>query len=533
MSSTYYQFTLIPGWLRVSVPTWPTFLLLILLWGLCCLRYTRSPWRKLPPGPPGLPILGNIRQLNDKRWLTSRECKGTYGDVVYLSVLGRSIIVLNSQKAAADLLGRRARNYSDRPRFIVASEILTGGMEVSFIQYGMLWRRMRRAAHEGLHRSAAKTFNNVQMMEAILLASGILESPEQWEKHMRRFTASMIMTVVYDTPAIHSIEDESVRRINDHVMRVALSALPGSHWVELLPWMKRIPSKFAKWKRIAEEWFRRDSEMFETLVESVRTKMEKGIDRPCLSATLIKNQDRSGLSQLEMAWLASTMYGAGAETTTSSMYWWMLAMVAFPETQRRAQAELDTVVGRGRIPSFSDLPSLPYLRAMVREVLRWRSVLPVGIPHCSIEDDWYEGMFIPKGTMCLVNVAVCNHDPAIYGDDATLFDPSRHLNADGTLAQGPPDTQDEGHVVYGFGKRICVGRHLANNTMFIAFAVILWAMELAPAKDELGRDIPVDVDDFLDSGMLHLPVPFSCKIRPRFPEAIAILDEECELCDLP
>src|ERR1700679_3066571 len=90
--------------------------------------------------------------------------------------------------------------------------------------------------------------------------------------------------------------------------------------------------------------------------------------------------------------------GAGAETTTGSMYWWMLAMVAFPETQKRAQAELDTVVGRSRIPSFSVLPSLPYLRGMVKEVLRWRSVLPVGIPHCAIEDDWYEGMFIPKGT---------------------------------------------------------------------------------------------------------------------------------------
>jgi cytochrome P450 len=201
--------------------------------------------------------------------------------------------------------------------------------------------------------------------------------------------------------------------------------------------------------------------------------------------------------------LLKLVSGAGAETTTGSMYWWMLAMVAFPETQKRAQAELDTVVGRNRIPSFSDLPSLPYLRAMVKEVLRWRSVLPVGIPHCSTEDDWYEGMFIPKGTMCLVNVEVCNHDPAIYGDDATLFDPARHLKSDGTLAPSPPDTQDEGHVVYGFGKRTCAGKHVANNTMFIAFAVILWAMEIKPDKDEDGKDIPVDVDGYLDSGMVQ------------------------------
>ena len=196
--------------------------------------------------------------------------------------------------------------------------------------------------------------------------------------------------------------------------------------------------------------------------------------------------------------------GAASETTTSSMYWWMLAMVAFPETQRRAQAELDAVVGRGRVPSFSDLPSLPYLRAMVKEVLRWRPVLPVGIPHCSIEDDWYEGMFIPKGSMCLVNVGLCNQDPDIYGEDAALFDPSRHLTPDGTaLAPCPQDTQDEGHVVYGFGKRRCVGRHVANDTMFIAFAVMLWAMQIVPAKDENGREIPVDVDDYIDNGMVQ------------------------------
>jgi hypothetical protein len=102
---------------------------------------------------------------------------------------------------------------------------------------------MRKAAHEGLHKSAAKTFNNIQLTETILLASGVLETPEWWEKHMRRFTASMIMNAVYDTPVIHSIEDESVQRINDHVLRVAVSTLPGSHWVELFPWMKHIPSR--------------------------------------------------------------------------------------------------------------------------------------------------------------------------------------------------------------------------------------------------------------------------------------------------
>src|SRR5260370_12824882 len=100
---------------------------------------------------------------------------------------------------------------------------------------------MRRAAQEGLHKSGAKTFNDIQLTETILLTSGILETPEWWEKHMRRFTASMIMNAVYDTPVIHSLEDESVQRINDHVLRVALSTFPCTHSFQLSPSIQHIP----------------------------------------------------------------------------------------------------------------------------------------------------------------------------------------------------------------------------------------------------------------------------------------------------
>ena len=96
---------------------------------------------------------------------------------------------------------------------------------------------------------------------------------------------------------------------------------------------------------------------------------------------------------------------AGAETTSRVMVWWMLAMVAYPDVQQRAQEELDSVVGRTRIPTFSDLPHLPYIRAMVKEALRWRPVAPFAIPHVSTEDDWYNGMFIPKGSMVIANAA--------------------------------------------------------------------------------------------------------------------------------
>jgi len=184
------------------------------------------------------------------------------------------------------------------------------------------------------------------------------------------------------------------------------------------------------------------------------------------------------------------------------MAWWMLAMVAYPDVQKRAQAELDAVVGRTRIPTFSDLHHLPYIRAMVKEMLRWRPVDPVGLPHLSTEDDWYNGMFIPKGTIMIANVWHLNRDPEIYGADAAHFNPARFLDANGEVAPCPPETKEEGHVTYGFGRRICPGKHVANNSLFIDIAMVLWACKIEPGKDENGNVIPIDVDGWVEDGLV-------------------------------
>ena len=186
------------------------------------------------------------------------------------------------------------------------------------------------------------------------------------------------------------------------------------------------------------------------------------------------------------------------------MAWWLLAMGAYPETQARAQAELDAVVGRARLPTFADFPHLPYVRAMVKEVLRWRPVGPMGVPHVSTEDDWYEGMFIPKGTICIPNVWHMNRDPEIFGKNTENFDPARYLDANGDIVHGMSDTKDHGHFSYGFGRRNCIGLHMANNSLFINIAIMLWAAKIERKKDASGRLLPLDLDGWVDVGLAML-----------------------------
>ena len=203
----------------------------------------------------------------------------------------------------------------------------------------------------------------------------------------------------------------------------------------------------------------------------------------------------------------------GADSNSIIMSWWLLAMLAYSKTQARAQAELDAVVGRARLPTFADYSHLPYIRAMAKEALRWRPVGPLAMYHRSTEDDWYEGMFIPKGTLCIPNVWHMNRDPEIFGKNPEHFDPERYLDAGGEIA---PVMREEGHFSYGFGRRSCVGRHMANNSLFINIAILLWATKIDRKKDAAGRFHPLDLDGWVDVGLAaladfyYMPILGSC-----------------------
>src|SRR6201996_4081996 len=111
-------------------------------------------------------------------------------------------------------------------------------------------------------------------------------------------------------------------------------------------------------------------------------------------------------------------------------------------------------------------------------------------------------MFIPKGTMCMASVWHCNHDRAVFGEDADEFRPERHLDEHGESLPGPVETNRLGHVAFGFGRRICVGKELANDALFINTVRMLWAARLERARDENGKEVSLDVETIVDAGVV-------------------------------
>ncbi|KAH8997633.1 cytochrome P450 [Lactarius deliciosus] len=511
------------------------FLLFAGIWLIT--RLARSSFRKLPPGPRGLPLIGDILHIADQEWLASPKRRDDYGEMMYISALGKGMLIINSQRVAVDLLEKRSTIYSDRPHYISMGDYLTKNLTFTLTPYGDLLRRFRRVAVEGFSKPAAQHFHPIQNREAIMLALALMKSPPNLEKHLHRHTSSIMLSVNYHLPPVESEDDPHVVGVETHVGRLLHEMNPGTRLVEMLPWLRYIPSRrvhhrirrryplmsyrFAKWKRDAQYWFIQDSLMFQRLLGKVVDDLANGIDRPSFGATIIKTQNKHGLSGLEQAWLVGDMLAAGGETTSISLQWWILAMLAYPNVQAHAHAELDEVVGRGRPPSFADIPFLPYIRAMVKETLRWSPIVPFGVPHASTVDDWYEGMFIPKGTITLQNMRVLNFDPEVFGSNVAGFDPSRYLDEKGqvkTLMGG----REEGHVSFGFGRRVCPGRHVAEGTLGIDFATLLWGMRFERPEGSQGE---LDVRTLVQSGPGARPVPFECKVVPRFTEAEALLNE--------
>ncbi|KAG7085604.1 hypothetical protein E1B28_003155 [Marasmius oreades] len=184
-------------------------------------------------------------------------------------------------------------------------------------------------------------------------------------------------------------------------------------------------------------------------------------------------------------------------------------MLANPDAQRRAQSEIDSVVALGELPQFSDQHALPFVSAIVKEVLRWKPVTPLGIPHASVAEDVYRGYTIPSGSLMVPNIWAMLHDEDTYPDPHS-FKPERFIGADGKLN---PDVKDPSTVLFGFGRRICPGRHMSLNSVWISIALMLATLNISKALDKEGNVIEPSYEYI--SSLACIPAPFKCAIKPR------------------
>ncbi|KAK0494628.1 cytochrome P450 [Armillaria luteobubalina] len=494
------------------------FASILLIFALVKSVSSRLSRRSLPPGPPGIPFLGNVKQLSNSLWVTFRSLQSTYGPLIYISVFGKNIIVINTHEVASDLLDKRARIYSDRPDAYVGSDVLCGGLVMVLARVGDKWRKMRRAAAEGLSKKTAQELQPVQIREALMLVDAIISKPDDWSDLFRESAALLVYTLTYGPSAGRSNAFAALPQINQFVQRLVTATYPGAHLVDFFPWMKHLPSFMTPWRREAEFYFGQDSKMFQSLYKNVESLIAEGDSQSSFAGTLVTEHSKNyDLSRLESSWLSGTMYAAGTETTSGTLTWFVLAMTIYTDVQKRAHEEIDAVVGRDRLPTFSDVDRLPFIQAIIRETLRWNPVSPISSPHRTMEvsasTDHYHGWYIPKDTIVLPNVWAMNRDKSVYGPDADEFNPSRHLDASGANLRTFPNTKGEGTRKLG----LCIGRFVAKDSLFINIALILWSFNINSTAEKPPKD------EFVNTGLIVRPAHFECTFEPRFPDVPSLI----------
>jgi cytochrome P450 len=204
-------------------------------------------------------------------------------------------------------------------------------------------------------------------------------------------------------------------------------------------------------------------------------------------------------------WSASSMYLGGADTTVSALMTFFLAMTLFPDVQVKAQEELDRVVG-DRLPLSSDRERLPYIWAVVQETHRWHPVAPMALPHAATKEDVVMGYRIPKGALLLPNNWWFTHDPEVY-PEPMAFRPERFIETATHKAEPDPRTW-----TFGYGRRVCPGKYVADNALFLTIAQALAVFKIEKLVED-GKVVEPELK--FEPGVVSHPVPYRTSIVPR------------------
>ncbi|KAI5118126.1 hypothetical protein M0805_008034 [Coniferiporia weirii] len=469
----------------------------------------------MPPGPFGLPFIGNKHQMPAvKPWRAFEKLNKQYGPVVSLFFGNTPIIVLGTARAAWDLLEKRSEIYSSRPRFVVAGEILSDNQRGLMLPYGESWRKWRKVLHSGFHARQSAKYMDIQTLESKTAMQQIVENPKDYERHLQRYAASVVTSVTYGR-RVESVDEWIVKENN---ASMDYPSIPGKYLVESWPWLLKLPRSLQWFRREPEMQKQRDIKLLTHLVDDVKQRMAAGTIPDCLTVQTLKNQEKEGIDDVFLAYSVSSPFGAGIETTAGTLSTFILAMLHFPDVMKKAQAELDSVLDASRMPEFDDYENLPYIVAIVNETLRWRPVAVLGgTPHAVTADDEYKGMFIPKGATIFANLAGIMNDPEMF-PNPELYRPERFLETTDPRLKAF-------ELPFGFGRRICPGMHLARNSIFINIARLLWAFDIRPALDKKGREIIPDSLNYTD-GFNSRPVSFDCRFVPRGEKVVETIKAE-------
>ncbi|KZT41728.1 cytochrome P450 [Sistotremastrum suecicum HHB10207 ss-3] len=513
---------------------YPIFLALAVLVLLFVIKGKLTARAKLlpfPPGPAGVPIIGNLLDIpSENQYLTFSKWKATYGPIIGLKILGKPIVILNSRESIEDLLAKRGAIYSDRPHLHVMSKLGGWNWTLPFLPYNEEFNLQRKLFNMCLGPTAMPRWHSMLKDEALDAAFQLLKHQDSPQKvtHRYRFISQLlpfphfkscrwsgasIMMAAYGHKVAED-RDEYVEMIDNLMNELAKLGNAGSHPIDVMPQLAALPLWI--WGSKFKNSVTKQSELMGKILvkpfTDTKSIQERGIaNRSMLSVLLEQNRQEDGFIENERAIKAvtGTAYIAGSDIMAAHFDTFILAMMTYPEVQKKAQDALDSVLHGERLPEIEDRAAVPYLEALLSEIFRWKPIGPLAIPHRLTEDDEYNGYFIPAGTQIIANLWHClmnDHD----FPEPSVFRPERFIEGEKLQSQ----CFEVQELAFGIGRRVCPGKYFASSALWLTISVILTLFDISKAIDENGKTIDPDLQ--YDHGTLSCHArTYRCRLTPR------------------
>uniref|UniRef100_H2L6R8 Cytochrome P450, family 2, subfamily Y, polypeptide 3 n=1 Tax=Oryzias latipes TaxID=8090 RepID=H2L6R8_ORYLA len=440
----------------------------VLLW---LLNRRNSRKQRLPPGPPALPLIGNLLQLDKKRpFRTIVELSKTYGPVMTIYMGWQRAVALVGYDAVKEALVDQADDFVGRAPLPFLYRATRGyGIGIS---NGERWRQLRRFALTtlrdfGMGRKGMEQWIQEESRHIRAHINSLKGKPFDPTFLLSCAVSNVICCLVYGER--FNYDDKQFLELLKMISEIlGFNGGPKGAMYNLFPWlMERLPGhqhtifgyiedirNFAK-KKIQEHKDTLDPSSPRDFIDCFLLRMDQEKDNPT-----------SEFHYENLLAMVQNLFLAGTETTSSTIRYALSVLIKHPKIQEKMQEEIDSVIGRERCPSMEDRKSLPFTDAVIHEVQRFMDLAPFSLPHYSLKDISFRGYTIPKDTMIFPMLHSVLREDKLWSSPWS-FNPQNFLDQNGNFKKNP------GFVPFSAGKRACVGESLARMELFVFIVSLL------------------------------------------------------------